>query len=118
MQRAGRSSQRKGADGERELAALLRGHGYSIERGGSLSFGDVPDLTGLNGIHVEVKRCEQVRLSEWMAQAIRDAERFQDGVPTVFYQRNREPWLVTMRLSDWLALFDASQPGKTCVFQK
>ena len=63
----GKPSQRKGADGERELAALLRGHGYSIERGGSLSFGDVPDLTGLNGIHVEVKRCEQVRLSEWMA---------------------------------------------------
>ena len=44
---AGRSSQRKGADGERELAALLREYGYPVERGGSLSFGEVPDLTGL-----------------------------------------------------------------------
>ena len=44
---AGRSSQRKGADGERELAALLREYGYTVKRGGSLSFGEVPDLTGL-----------------------------------------------------------------------
>ena len=29
----GRSSQRKGADGERELAGILRGRGYDIERG-------------------------------------------------------------------------------------
>jgi len=53
---AGRSSQRKGADGERELAALLREYGYPVERGGSLSFGEVPDLTGLPGIHIECKR--------------------------------------------------------------
>ena len=39
----GRSSQRKGADGERELAGILRGRGYDIERGGSLSYGEVPD---------------------------------------------------------------------------
>lgn len=44
-----------------------------------------------------------------MAQAVRDAEKFQDGAPTVFHRRNREPWLVTMQLSDWLALFRASQ---------
>ena len=56
LQMAGRSSQRKGADGERELAALLREYGYPVERGGSLSFGEVPDLTGLPGIHIECKR--------------------------------------------------------------
>lgn len=54
----GAKSQRKGADGERELAALLREYGYPIERGGSLSFGEVPDLTGLPGVHIEVKRVE------------------------------------------------------------
>lgn len=31
---SGKSSQRKGADGERELAELLREHGYDIRRGG------------------------------------------------------------------------------------
>lgn len=44
-----------------------------------------------------------------MAQAVRDAEKFQDGAPAVFHRRNREGWLVTMQLSDWLALFRASQ---------
>lgn len=36
--KGGKRSQRKGADGERELAAILREYGYPIERGGSMSF--------------------------------------------------------------------------------
>ena len=63
---SGKSSQRKGADGERELAELLRGHGYDIRRGGSLSFGEVPDLMGLPGIHIEVKRVERLNVGEAM----------------------------------------------------
>ena len=81
---SGKASQRKGADGERELAAVLREYGYEIKRGGSMSFGEVPDLVGLPGIHIEVKRCEQVRLSEWMQQAERDSQHFKDGLPAVF----------------------------------
>ena len=104
----GGSSQRKGADGERELAALLRQHGYEIERGGSLSFGEVPDLVGLPGIHIEVKRVERLNVPEAMNQAIRDADRFHDGKPTLFHRRNRQPWLVTMRLMDWLALYKST----------
>lgn len=100
-----RSQQRKGADGERELAAILRDHGYDIQRGGSLSFGEVPDLSGLPGIHIECKRAETLRLSEWMAQARRDAERFGDGFPAVFYRRSREPWRVVMDLEDWMAIY-------------
>lgn len=38
----GKKSQRKGAAGERELAAILQEHGYDCTRGGSLSFGEVP----------------------------------------------------------------------------
>lgn len=72
-------------------------HGYSI--------GEVPDLTGLHGIHIEAKRCEQVRLSEWMAQAERDAAHFQDGAPAVFFRRSRSPWLVVMKLEDWIKLY-------------
>ncbi len=98
----GRSSQRKGADGERELAGLLRDHGYSIERGGSLSYGEVPDLVGLPGVHIEVKRVERLNIGEAMSQAIRDAVRFRDGMPVLFHRRNRQPWLVTMRLEDWI----------------
>lgn len=102
-----KSSQRKGADGERELAATLREYGFDIQRGGSLSFGEVPDLTGLPGVHIEVKRVERLNLREAMEQAIRDAERFHDGAPTVFHRRNRQPWLVTMLLEDWIKQYEA-----------
>ena len=100
-----KSSQRKGAEGERELASLLRTHGYAIHRGGSLSFGEVPDLTGLPGIHIEVKRVERLDLNGAMAQAISDSARFNDGAPAVFHRRNRQPWLVTMRFDDWIKLY-------------
>ena len=98
----GKSSQRKGAGGERELVALLQQAGYLVERGGSQTFGSVPDVVGLPGVHVEVKRTERLNLHEAMQQAIHDSERFKDGVPTVFHRRNHEPWQVTMLFSDWL----------------
>lgn len=100
----GRSSQRKGAAGEKELAAYLAEAGYTTERGG-FCFGEKPDLMGLPGIHVECKRVERLNVPEAMRQAARDAEKFQDGLPVVFHRRNREPWLVTMRLKDWLNLY-------------
>ncbi len=101
----GKSSQRKGRDGERELRDRLQEYGYDVECGEPQSFGKVPDLVGLPGVHVEVKRCEQLRLWEWMQQAIRDAERFQDGMPALFHRRNRQPWLVTLRLEDFMNLY-------------
>ena len=102
-----RSQQRKGADGERELAAVLQAHGHDVIRGGSLSFGEVPDLTGLPGIHIEVKRTEKLNLRAAMEQAVRDAEFFKDGSPAVFHRANRRPWMVTMLLEDWLRMYQA-----------
>jgi len=101
----GKSSQRKGAAGERELAALLSAAGYECQRGGSLSFGEIPDVLGLPGIHIECKRVEKLNVGEAMEQAIRDSDRMLDGMPAMFHRRNRKPWLVTMRLEDWLKLY-------------
>ena len=70
-------------------------------------------MTGLPGVHVECKRVERLNISQAMAQAIRDAERFKDGSPAVFHQRNREGWLVTMQLSDWLDIFKRAKKEKT-----
>ena len=100
-----KSQQRKGADGERELVNVLNGYGFLTVRGGSQTFGTVPDVTGLPGIHIEVKRVERLNIAEAMRQAVADAERFRDGMPTVFHRRNRQPWLVTMRLQDWVQLY-------------
>lgn len=102
----GRSSQVKGKAGEQELARLLRQHGYEIERGGALSFGERPDLMGLPGVHIECKRVERLNLDTAMGQAIRDSARFGDGAPAVFHRRNRQPWMVTMLLEDWMGLYE------------
>ena len=101
----GKSQQRKGAEGERELVSLLQSAGYKVERGGSQTYGSVPDVVGLKGIHVEVKRAERLNLSEAMAQAKLDAMRFKDGCPVVFHRRNREGWRVTMNINDWLIMY-------------
>lgn len=108
----GKRSQRKGADGERELAALLCAQGYNVRRGGSLSYGTLPDLYGLPGVHIEVKRTERLDLAGAMEQAKRDAARFGDGVPAVFHRRNRQGWLVTMPLDAWLVFYKAAGNNK------
>ena len=101
-----RSQQRKGADGEKELTSILRRAGYPVSWGGNKTYGAVPDVSGLPGVHIEVKRRERLNIAEAMEQAERDAERFADGAPAVFHRKNKSPWLVTMRLSDWLPLYD------------
>ena len=100
----GKSQQRKGADAERELTSILQQYGFPVERGGSETYGKIPDITGMPGVHCEVKRTERLNIHAAMKQSIRDAERFRDGVPTVFHRRNREGWLVTQRLEDWIDL--------------
>lgn len=104
---AGRSSQRKGRAGELELSRILRGYGYPVEPGQAVSFGSTPDITGLPGIHIECKRVEQLRSYDWMAQAERDAVRFGDGLPAVFFRRSRSPWLVVMKLEDWIQVYNS-----------
>lgn len=101
----GAKSQRKGRGAELELARILQNCGYDVQPGQAVSFGDTPDLSGLPGIHIECKRAETLRLSEWMDQARHDADKFHDGLPAVFWRRNRCPWLVVMQLEDWLCLY-------------
>lgn len=106
---SGRTSQRKGRQGKRELCGILESYGYNVCLGEPLNYGKEPDISGLDGVHVECKRCEQLRLSEWMAQAERDSQRFQDGAPTIFFRRSREPWYVVMGLEDWLIIYSKSR---------
>ena len=99
-------SQRKGANGERELAHILRDkYGYEVRRG-SVFWGE-SDMVGLPGIHPEVKRVEKLNIHAAMSQAIEEAEKRQDGIPTVFFRRNGGEWLVCQRLEDWIDLFGA-----------
>lgn len=91
------------------MSRIFRENGYDVHPGQAVSFGAVPDLEGLPGVHIERKRVERLNVLEAMEQAVRDAEKFKDGTPTLFHRRNRKPWLVTMRLEDWLGLYKMSQ---------
>lgn len=108
----GAKSQRKGRAAELELSRIFQAHGFDVRPGDPLNFGKEPDLSGLPGVHIECKRAEALRLSEWMAQAAADAERFQDGAPTIFFRRSREPWAVVMKLEDWIRLYSAAENGR------
>lgn len=102
----GKSSQRKGRDGEREIVSILHDAGFTSARVGmAVSFGEEPDVVCSElPIHWEVKRCERLQLPAWVEQAERDEVRFRDGFPVVVFRQSRQPWRVCLRLSDFLRL--------------
>jgi len=107
---SGKTSQRKGANGERELATRLREEGFQVRRG--QVFNHESDLIGLEGILPEVKRVEKLNVWEAINQAIREAIKRKDGIPILFHRRNKtgmkdkyEDWLVTMRFEDWVEFY-------------
>lgn len=113
----GSKSVQKGARAEREVMSVLRERGYPVERGGTQSYGQRPDLYGLDDVHLEIKRAETARIWEWMQQSKQDAARFGDGWPTVIFRRSRSDWLICMQLSDWLTLYEMAhkcQCGGRC----
>lgn len=71
---SGRSARVKGASAEREVVDVLREHGWDAHRtphSGALVW--MPgDVTGTPWF-IEVKRCEQTRIGEWMQKAIEQA---------------------------------------------
>jgi Holliday junction resolvase len=98
------NSRQKGARGERELAAVLREHGFECRRGQQYcgANGDA-DVVGLPGVHIECKRVESLNIHKAMEQAKSDAR--ENELPAVFHRKNGKPWLVTMTLEDWMKIF-------------
>lgn len=91
------NSKQKGAVGERELAQLLRNQGWMDARRGvqySGLKGDA-DVVGVNGVHIECKRCQQVSDEKWLQQSEHDARLGE--IPVVIYRRNHEQWKVLIR---------------------
>lgn len=98
------NSRAKGKRGELALAKILRDHGFDARRGVQYHGGaESPDVIGLPGVHIECKRVERLDLMGAYEQAFRDAAA--DEIPAVFHKRNREPWMVTVTLEDFLNLY-------------
>jgi hypothetical protein len=89
----GRNIRRKGQAGEREVAAILAGHGFACRRDGRLNGDLVHDC---HGYHFEVKRAERLKLPEWFAQAEADADRH--GLqPVLAFRQSGQPWRAMVR---------------------
>lgn len=100
------NSRNKGKRGELELAHKLNEYGYKCRRGQQFSGinGDA-DVVGLEGIHIECKRVEQLNIDKALEQAVNDAKG--DDIPAVFHRKNGTGWKVTLRLDDFMKMYDA-----------
>ena len=99
------NSKQKGKRGELECASKLKELGFpNVRRSQQFAgmHGDA-DLLGLDKIHCEVKRNERLNVQDAIDQAVRDAK--EGELPAVFHRKNDCPWLVTMRLTDWVEIY-------------
>ena len=90
----------KGANAEREIANILKDHGIDARRG--LVFLGEPDVVGLPGYHLEIKRQETYRIDDWLKQSEEDAN--ENEIPLVIFRKSRQPWRVIIDLEEFLKL--------------
>ena len=96
------NSKRKGTVAERELANIFTAAGVPSRR--SVQYcgraGDADIVCDHLDLHIEVKRTEQLRLTEVIAQASSDS----GGKPWIIVHRsNGRPWMVIQTLDQWAA---------------
>ena len=99
------NSRSKGKRGELELSHILNSHGFDTHRGQQYSGanGDA-DVVGISGLHIECKRVQKLNIEDAMKQSESDAR---DGeIPCVMHRKNHEEWKVTMRLADFLKIWE------------
>lgn len=99
------NSRDKGARAERDVAALLRAHGFDKARRGQQycgANGDA-DVEGVPGVHIEVKHVEKLNIENAMLQSVRDAR--DSEIPVVIHRKNHEGWKVTMSLDDFVLMY-------------
>lgn len=102
----GKSQRNKGKVGEREVANILKEHGYEARRGVQYQGGpDSPDVIGLPGVHIEVKRVNSLRLYPSLEQSRNDAD--DSEIPIVVHRPDRKQWVVIMDLEDFLDMYGA-----------
>lgn len=90
------NSKAKGNRGERELANLLKSQGHENAKRGQQYCGiGQADVVGIEGIHIECKRQQQVSDEKWLQQSERDAK--PNEIPVVIYRRNHEKWKILIR---------------------
>lgn len=106
------NSRSKGAGAERELGKILaQATGAEWLRNLEQTRDGGPDLISADfpAVALEVKRCEKITLSKWLAQATRQAKPHQ--TPALAYRQSRKPWVFILPLA---ALADGAPPAALC----
>lgn len=115
-QEIGRASRNKGKRGELEIVKILKVAGFEkAQRSAQYcgNTGDAPDVEGLPGIHIEVKRVERLNLRKAYEQAVNDSkENGNNEIPVVFHRGSYQPWMVTFSLEDFLKLIKKGDVNK------
>lgn len=112
----GAMQRRKGADGERELIALLREHlGEELTRNLDQARDGGADLKGgmlLAGYAIECKRAAKPEVRSWWQQAFAQAYDIADGrVPVLAYRLDRQQWHFVVPVSEAIGGDWRSCPG-------
>ena len=103
------NSRAKGAAAEREVAEILRNNGYTDARRGQQFAGgpDSPDVVGIPGFHLEVKRVENFSLYPAMNQAERDSHPCE--IPVVVHRRSKRRWVAIVDFEKFLNLISKNK---------
>lgn len=113
MASRGKGARKKGHDFERDMANFLSENtdfvwkrGLTQTRDGGTEDADVvtENETLNKTYHIEVKRQKRVSIPAAYKQAITDAP---SKAPIIITKSDREDILVTMKLTDWIKLFNA-----------
>lgn len=99
------NSNQKGKLGEREVASILREHGFEEARRSQQYAGinNDADVVGLPHMHIEVKRVERLNIHQAVEQAHEDKRESELGM--VVHRKNHSEWLVTMTLEEWMEIY-------------
>lgn len=112
-QKTGKSSKRKGKEGELDLAHILRDvYGYEVRRG--YTFQHESDVIGLPGIHIECKNQKSPSVYTAYEQAVEESEKRKDGIPVVMSHKTNDGnakkasgWKVFLSLEDFMDMYGA-----------
>ncbi len=106
----GKASRNKGAGAEREIVQILKARGHEVRRAaysGALAH-EKGDVVGLDGLHMEVKRCEKLQIPAWTRQA--ESQCKPDEIPAVIYRSSREPWRISIPFDRFMDLWEDANP--------
>jgi len=82
----------KGQRGEREMCDLLKdaGFGSAISRNLEQVRNGGADIVCIEGLNIEVKRCQTFELKKWWAHLASNT--VHNNFPVLCYRKNRQPW--------------------------